>query len=204
MIAITRRLAWILAGALLAGNASAATLQISVVDEAGKPLADTAVFLDSPQAKRAIKPLPGASVGQKDRTFIPSLLIIPTGTSVHFPNMDTVRHHVYSFSPAKRFELKLYVGTPAEPVVFDQSGIVLLGCNIHDQMVGTILVVDTPFYGITSADGRLTLHNVPAGPYTLRAWHSRLPNGTTVHAQPITLNTEQADTKVVLKKLRRQ
>ena len=85
-------------------------------------------------------------MAQQGKQFLPDVLVVPVGTSVHFPNRDSVRHHVYSFSPAKKFELKLYTGTPANPVVFDRAGVVTLGCNIHDRMVGWIVVVDTPYY----------------------------------------------------------
>ena len=99
------------------------------------------------------------------------------GTRVAFPNFDTVRHHVYSFSPVRKFEIKLYVGTPAAPVVFDQPGIAVLGCNIHDGMAAWVVVVDTPWYGQTGADGRLSLPQLPAGHYHLRAWHPSLKPG---------------------------
>jgi hypothetical protein len=96
---------------------------------------------------------------------------------VLFPNQDTVRHHVYSFSPTKTFELKLYAGVPANPVIFDKVGIAVLGCNIHDNMVAWVLVVDTPYFGHTDAQGKLALDNVPNGSYKLRTWHSTLPTG---------------------------
>jgi hypothetical protein len=111
------------------------------------------------------------------RRFDPAVSVVTIGTAVHFPNRDTVRHHVYSFSPTKKFEIKLYVGTPAEPVVFDQPGIAVLGCNIHDQMAAWVLVVPTPWYGKAAADGVVRLPNVPAGSYRLRTWHASLPVG---------------------------
>jgi hypothetical protein len=126
-------------------------------------------------------------------------LVITTGTSVTFPNLDTVRHHVYSFSPAKRFELKLYVGTPANPIVFDQSGVVVMGCNIHDQMVSHILVVDTPYYGITNANGVIALDDVPPGDYQLRTWHGRLPVGAPALSQAVKVATNDSAVQVSFK-----
>ncbi|RZI82002.1 MAG: hypothetical protein EOP38_17435 [Rubrivivax sp.] len=110
-----------------------------------------------------------ADMAQKGRAFQPGLLVVQTGTSVLFPNFDTVRHHVYSFSATKKFELKLYSGTPAAPVVFDKPGTATLGCNIHDQMLGYIHVVDTPFFGVTGSDGQVNL-DLPAGEHRLRVW----------------------------------
>ena len=124
-----------------AGTAHAATVQIEVLDAAGKPVGDAVVFLESAQARRQVRPLAALEMAQQKKQFVPEVLVVPVGSEVRFPNHDTVRHHVYSFSPAKKFELKLYTGTPANPVLFDRPGVVVLGCNIHDQMVGWILVV---------------------------------------------------------------
>ena len=98
-------------------------------------------------------------MSQQGKAFVPDVLVVTRGTSVHFPNRDSVRHHVYSFSPIKKFELKLYTGTPANPVVFDKSGVAVLGCNIHDHMVGWVLVLDTPYFGTSAAPGVVRLDN---------------------------------------------
>ena len=184
-------LAWLAALAalvLLAGGAQAGTVQVDVSDAAGKPLADAVVFLDSAEARKQVKPLVGVEMAQEKRQFVPGVLVVPVGTEVRFPNHDTVRHHVYSFSPAKKFELKLYSGTPSNPVLFDKSGVVALGCNIHDQMVGWVLVVDTPYYARTpAATGKVQLDNVPPGTYTLRTWHARLPVGAPALEQALTV-----------------
>lgn len=184
-------LAWLAALAalvLLAGGAQAGTVQVDVSDAAGKPLADAVVFLDSAEARKQVKPLVGVEMAQEKRQFVPGVLVVPVGTEVLFPNRDSVRHHVYSFSPAKKFELKLYSGTPSNPVLFDKSGVVTLGCNIHDQMVGWVLVVDTPYYARTpAATGKAQLDNVPPGTYTLRTWHARLPVGAPALEQALTV-----------------
>ena len=173
----------------LALGAHAATVQVEVLDAAGKPLADAVVFLESPEARKAVRPLAGAEMAQEKRQFVPGVLVVPLGTEVRFPNHDTVRHHVYSFSPAKKFELKLYTGTPSNPVRFDQAGVVVLGCNIHDQMVGWIVVVDTPHYARTPAGpARVQIDPGPPGAYTLRTWHARLPVGAPAQEQALTVS----------------
>lgn len=190
---------WLVAGlACCAWCTQAATVQVDVVDDAGRPVAGAVVFLESPAARALVKPLPQAEVAQEKKQFLPGVLVVPVGTQVHFPNRDSVRHHVYSFSPAKKFELKLYTGTPANPVLFDQPGVVSLGCNIHDRMLGWILVVDTPYYaqapeggpgegGVASASSpaRALLQSVPPGSYKLRVWHPRLAPGAAAHEQAL-------------------
>jgi hypothetical protein len=99
--------------------------------------------------------------------------ILRTGTAVSFPNSDSIRHQVYSFSPAKEFSLKLYAGSPKEEVVFDKPGLVVLGCNIHDTMVGFVAVVDSPYFAKVPASGEVSV-NLPPGRYTYRIWHPKL------------------------------
>ena len=156
--------------ALLAQAAPAATLAVEVRDAKGSALEDTAVwavpkFTAPPRARRE------AAVEQLNRRFVPLVSVVQVGTLVQFPNRDEIRHHVYSFSPAKNFEIKLYAGTPAAPVLFDKAGEVVLGCNIHDQMIAYIYVVDTPYLAKTGKDGRVRLENLPAGEYELNARH---------------------------------
>lgn len=167
--------------------ATAATAQIEVETEAGKPLAGAVVFLESREARAAAKPAQGVEIAQVARQFSPQVTVVPIGTSVQFPNRDTVRHHVYSFSPTKNFELKLYAGKDANPVLFDKPGIAVLGCNIHDNMAAWVVVVETPYYGQSGANGRATLDNVPAGNYRLRVWHAGLPVGAPAQDLPLAL-----------------
>jgi len=196
----------VVAGVVLSGwMASAAwaqSVQVRVQDSAGQPLEGAVVFLDSAEAVRRVRPVVGAEVVQQNKAFAPSVLVVTRGTAVQFPNKDTLRHHVYSFSPTKKFELKLYVGTPANPVQFDQAGVVVLGCNIHDHMVGWILVVDTPYYAQTRADGWVTLEGVPRGDHVLRVWHHRLPVGNEAQAQRIKLADGAFSATVILKDAR--
>ena len=130
-----------------------------------------------PEAAAAVRPAAQWDIAQTDKRFVPTVSVLPVGSAVNFPNRDTVRHHVYSFSQAKTFELKLYIGTPANPVVFDRPGVAVLGCNIHDTMVAWVLVVETPYFGRTDAAGRLRLDSAPPGSYRLRVWHPALPPG---------------------------
>ena len=157
--------------------AGAGALEVRVSDATGKPLVGAVVFLESREAHAAVKPAATVEVAQVGRQFTPQVTVVPVGTPVTFPNRDTVRHHVYSFSPAKTFELKLYAGTAANPVVFDKTGIAVLGCNIHDNMAAWVVVVDTPYYGRSAQGGAVVINNVPAGNYRMRVWHPGLAVG---------------------------
>jgi len=185
------------AGAL----AQAAPVEVRVADAAGRPLAGAVVFLESREAREQVRPMSGAEIAQADKQFVPAVSVVTVGTAVHFPNRDTVRHHVYSFSPAKRFEIKLYVGTPAQPVVFDQPGIAVLGCNIHDHMAAWVVIVDTPWHGRSDADGRVLLPAVPPGGYRLRTWHAALPVGAVPADQALRVDAAGARVAVQLRGL---
>lgn len=180
--------------ALCLGSAAwAASVQVDVQDAAGQPLGGAVVFLESAEARRLVKPLAEQEMSQENKQFVPEVRVLTVGTELRFPNRDTVRHHVYSFSPAKKFELKLYTGTPANPVLFDRPGVVVLGCNIHDQMVGWILVLDTPYFAQTPATaGKASMGEVPPGRYRLRAWHPRLPAGAPAQEQDLTVTASGA------------
>lgn len=159
-------------------SASAEPVVITVRDKAGQPLDNAVVSIQVRGVRERVAGETLAEMAQRDRTFVPHVLIVQTGTAVSFPNLDTVRHHVYSFSPIKPFEIKLYVGTPTQPVVFDKAGTAVLGCNIHDKMVAYIHVVDTPYFARTDAKGMASI-DVPAGEHRVRAWHPLLgPGGT--------------------------
>lgn len=166
------RFAWLLLWWSAATSAMAGNLEVLVTTPEGRPVEDFALALETSTAHSARKAK--AIILQQDREFSPYLTIVQTGTAIEFPNRDPFKHHVYSFSQPKMFEIKLYAGKPAKPVVFDKPGVVALGCNVHDWMVAYVLVVDTPYFAKTGADGRARIANVPAGPYRLKLWHPRL------------------------------
>jgi len=116
--------------------------------------------------------LPMKQVAQKDLTFLPSLLPVRVGTKVEFPNLDDTYHNIFSYSPAKRFDLGRYRPDerPIPTQVFDKPGLVILRCDIHEHMRGLILVLNTPLFVMTDTDGHFRLGGLPAGRYTLKAW----------------------------------
>jgi len=156
---------------LLSCAASAANLSAQLTDMNGALLDDAVIF--ATPLKGTLPKARGAIVDQVNKEFVPLVSVIQTGTAVTFPNKDNIRHHVYSFSAPKVFDLKLYSGVPASPVVFDKPGLVVLGCNIHDWMLAYVLVVDTPYFA-KSGKGAARIENVPNGEYEVRAWHPRL------------------------------
>ena len=185
------RLALVLACATPA-LACAGALNISFTDATGAPLADAVALLEPANGKAAVKPMPDAEISQAKRQFAPRVTLITTGTRVSFPNFDTVRHHVYSFSTIKTFELKLYTGVPGVPVVFDKPGVAILGCNIHDTMAAWVVVADTPWAARSAAGGQARIEAVPPGNYKLRLWHPGLPPN--VEPPPVALTIGTADT----------
>jgi plastocyanin len=151
----------------------AGSIAVAVKDNGGAPVQDAVVYAMPVSGKPpAVKAR--AVVVQHDKQFVPYVSAIQIGSPVQFPNLDSVKHHLYSFSPAKKFEVPLYSGTPPNPIVFDTPGVVTLGCNIHDWMIGYILVVPTPWFSVTGADGQAKLHDLPAGTYDLEIWQPRL------------------------------
>ncbi|HUO22218.1 MAG TPA: methylamine utilization protein [Caulobacteraceae bacterium] len=169
---------------LLPWPAAAADLSFSLRTPAGQPVRDAVI------AFRPSAPTPGPKVAgpyvmtQENIQFHPFVLVVPVGADVSFPNHDKVRHHVYSFSPAKRFELKLYGRDETRSVHFDKPGVVALGCNIHDTMSAYIDVMDTPYVAKTDERGEATLSDLPEGPGVLTLWQPYLkaPRNEQTHA----------------------
>ena len=175
----------------LAQSGHAAELKILVRDAHGKLVADAVVVATPGDPKNAqhVKP-PGDAIDQVDKQFVPYVKPVFVGSTVRFPNSDHIRHQVYSFSPAKKFELPLYGGSNAPPVVFDKPGVVVLGCNIHDWMVGYIYVSETPFFAKTAAAGTATIGELPPGEYTVRVWHPSMEQSEETTARRVTLNAD--------------
>ena len=183
---------------LTAQAAVAATISVTVADTGGKPLNDAVVYAEPVGTMPSLKSHPVAEIAQKRRKFLPMVSVVQVGTDIMFPNNDAFRHHVYSFSPAKVFELKLYSGVPSSPVNFDKAGTVVLGCNIHDQMLAYIHVVDTPYFAKTDAAGTARIDGVAPGKYQLKAWHYGLPPGAAVAEQALALTSADASAAFVL------
>jgi plastocyanin len=136
--------------------------------------ADVVVWL-TPLQPEAARVADAAHAGpfrliQKDKQFTPHLLVVPTGASVDFPNKDPFFHNVFSLFNGKRFDLGLYESGTSRSVRFDREGVSYIFCNIHPEMGAVVLSLSTPFYGISNAEGIVTIHNVPPGAYRLNVW----------------------------------
>ena len=168
-------------------GSSAGELRLKL-SRAGQPVTGAVVEL-LPDGGSAPKPM-DAVMDQVNTEFVPRQLVVTRGSAVSFPNSDVTRHQVYSFSPAKRFELPLYSGTPPDPVVFESAGVVTLGCNIHDAMIGFIVVVDSDHWAVTDAGGAVRFE-VPAGRYSVRLWHERMQGEQPVHPLQVSADGTQ-------------
>jgi len=185
--ALPTLLALIVASAAVKAQARSGPIEAVVTDERGKPVADAVVTLASLGMPAPATPRVTVVMDQHDKEFVPHVLPVYIGTPVSFPNRDNIRHHVYSFSAPKKFELPLYIGTPAAPVVFDKPGVVALGCNIHVWMLAYVYVMTTPYFAKTAADGKARLEGRAPGAYEARVWHPRLRGETEKTAKPLTL-----------------
>jgi plastocyanin len=175
----------------LGAQAIGGVVTVNVATASGATMPDTVIMFDPLDAAPPVDH--GAVViDQLNKRFVPRVSVVRTGTAITFPNSDRIRHQVYSFSPAKTFTLKLYAGSPQTPIIFDQPGLVVLGCNIHDNMLAFVGVVDSPYFAKTTDSGTASL-NVPAGRYRMRAWHpdavARIPSREiTVAAAPLRIS----------------
>jgi plastocyanin len=167
------------------GQAGAASVTVTVSDSAGKPLADTVIVVDPEPGVAFPKPLKAGRIDQRGLAFHPLVSVIQTGSELSFPNYDKVKHHIYSFSPAKKFDQKLYSGVAAAPQIFDKAGTVVLGCNIHDRMVAYVKVVDSPYFAKTDAAGTARIELPAAGKYTVSAWHYNMSGATASQAASV-------------------
>ena len=167
---------------LASAAAGAAAIAVQVHDSRGKPLADVVVSAAPDDNAAVPQTLKAAEIEQRGLKFLPLVSVIQTGSKISFPNFDKVKHHIYSFSPAKKFDQKLYSGVAAAPQVFDKAGTVVLGCNIHDGMVAYIRVVDTPFFAKTDAAGVARIDLPAGGRYTLSSWHFNMAGGAAEQA----------------------
>ena len=191
----------LLALALLGSSAAAlaAPVTVRVIDSSGRPVRDAVVTLRP--ASGAQRPSPGGNftVSQEDLEFHPFVLVVPVGASVAFPNKDSTRHHVYSFSPAKKFELKLFAKDQSRRVIFDKSGIVPLGCNIHDAMTAFILVTDSAWSAKTGANGIVQFASAPGSAARVQVWHPYLRAKANMVAQALPAAQRNMSVSVALR-----
>lgn len=184
--------------------AYAGILDVSVVGPDGAPVPDVAVYVIQDGVRESSRKPPGRAVmDQRDKQFVPHILVVQKGTAVDFPNSDAVAHHVYSFSKPNDFVLPLYKGDPNDPVTFRYDGIVTLGCNIHDQMLGYIVVVDTDVFGKTDGDGTLELDvDDAATGYAVTIWSPRIRDADELLTRTLRHGAETSVTFRLEKRLR--
>ena len=163
---------------------AAAPLSVRVVDAAGKPVRDAVVTLYPSSGARPARASGRYVVSQKNLQFHTFLTLVPVGADISFPNFDPTKHHVYSFSPAKKFELKLFAKDQSRAVHFDKPGVVALGCNIHDGMSAFIVVTDSAWTARTNAQGIVSFADAPNGSGRVTVWHPylRAPGGAVQQA----------------------
>lgn len=184
------------AGVLVGPLAAQSGFDAVVVDAAGELVSDAVLSL-SPLDGQVVPAaaVGGAKISQIKQEYSPYVTAVRTGTPVEFPNLDTIQHHIYSVSKPKRFEIPLYEPGRSEVVTFDQPGLVVIGCNIHDWMSAYVLVLDTPWFAKTAADGRVRITDLAPGRYRLELWHPRVSKplsreltlGPTGGAEPLRL-----------------
>jgi plastocyanin len=178
------------------GSLHAASLSLYVKSADGTPIENAVVYLVSAKTSGMVLRTPDVKIDQIDKRFDPLVSVVQTGTRIQFPNRDNIRHHVYSFSPPKKFEIKLYADTPGKPILFDKPGYVAMGCNIHDGMIAHLLIVDTPYFAKTDRQGQVKIGDIAAGEYTLGIWHYPSPDKE-AFTQSISINADTSRTLVI-------
>jgi plastocyanin len=183
------RCATLLALLLAAPPAFAGTVggRVELVEKGGRKatdLSDVVVYIEGPKAR--VKPAagPGPKVIMKGKSFSPRVAVVPVGGTVEFPNEDPIFHNVFSVSGENRFDLQLYKRPKTGSQTFQHPGLVRVYCNIHPQMSAVVVVRDNPYFTKAAADGSFTIEGVPAGKYTLTAWHDKAGSATQEIAVP--------------------
>ena len=169
----------------------AASLTVTMTDQKGQPVSNAVVKAVSVNNSLSVVKQPGV-IDQINKEYVPTVVVVNKGSSVSFPNKDNIKHHVYSFSKARQFELPLYEGTPAKPVGFDNAGVVVLGCNIHDWMRGYIYVTDSQYTLLSDESGSVTFDDLPIDQYQLSLWHPQLKSE--FESQQITVSEQNRQT----------
>lgn len=154
------------------GAVNAGDLAVRVSDDKGEAISNAVVTLTPAfNLSRPFQSMEMAEMRQENTLFAPFVLPVRVGTSVSFPNFDESRHHVYSFSQAKRFELRLYGKDETNSIQFEKSGVVALGCNIHDNMLAYVYVTDAPIYLKSDQAGQAIFQDLEDGMYEINVWH---------------------------------
>lgn len=175
--------------------ADTGSVRVEIKDPAGAPVADAVAWLTPLDAKPVLAPpAEPVAIVQHHEEFQPFVTAVVAGTRVNFPNQDRVAHHVYSQSKTKSFDIPRYRGEPKETVLFDQPGVVPLGCNIHDWMLAYVVVVATPYFAKSGADGLVPLSALPVGRYRLEVWHPRVKE---MINRDVTIAANDAATQVI-------
>ncbi|MBH0056911.1 methylamine utilization protein [Pseudoalteromonas sp. SWXJZ94C] len=180
---------------LLSVSTGVFAANITIKNANNDPLPNAVVWLTAGDPSSVIPPEAPYAMTQQNREFKPRILVVPQNAKVEFPNADSIMHHVYSFSKAKTFELKLYKEHPKAPITFDQTGVVELGCNIHDWMLGYIVVVDSTIFAITDEAGKVDL-TAMAGEYTLSVWHSGFGDISNVESEVVSVSSKPLTYKI--------
>lgn len=175
-----------LASLFITSSVFASEVTVTINTQDNEPLPGAVVYLTPTQPSAIEAPTATAIMDQVARKFEPHILAVQKDTPVSFPNSDSIKHHVYSFSPAKVFELQLYRGSETDPVIFGKTGTVELGCNVHDWMLGYIYVVDTPYFKQNDESNVVTV-DVPNGEYELKVWHPRLKDKDASQTQTVNI-----------------
>jgi len=187
---------------MLSTAVTAGEISITIVEKKQRPVHDTVVELVSNTANTMNAG--NVEITQLDKEFAPQMSVVPRGSPVLFTNKDPIQHHVYSVSKGNQFDLPLYQGTPSERIKFDRPGVVKLGCNIHDWMLGFAYVSQSKYVLTTDASGIARFKDIPEGDYELRIWNPRLKKNNKVISQRLTLKKDQPLEQTVTLSLRKK
>lgn len=177
----------------------AADLNVVVTDAKNKKLKDVVVFLEPQFNYEKTKARTNIVIDQRDKEFIPLVTAVQVGTAIRFPNNDKIRHHVYSFSKPKSFQIPLYKDKEPSPVLFNKAGVVPLGCNIHDWMNAYVFVSETPYFAVTDKQGKARLSGLPQGKYLAKLYHPSMKGWKKQAGQSVEVSNKMSATPITLK-----
>ncbi|MBM76383.1 MAG: methylamine utilization protein [Proteobacteria bacterium] len=171
---------------------------VHVVDKSGAPIQDAYVELIPKKEPATVQPKDKVIIDQVDKEFVPMVSAVPVGTTVFFPNSDNIQHQIYSFSSAKNFDLPLYGSNDVNSIVFDNVGVVSMGCNIHDWMLAYVYIYESVYFKSTNSEGLAIFDDIPDAEYTLRVWSPRLRSPKNTIEVDIVVNKDNSSSKQVL------